>query len=328
LEHVLAGHGELTIESPAHLPGKNSGRSREVDVAVRGRIGSHRVLVIVECRDRAGAQDVRWIEELVGKRSDVGANVAVAVSSSGFTTAARNMAAANWIQLRTVEQVSDADVLSWLRIATIKMRQGNFHIETIRFAPPPEAPVENVGAQVMASFESQSLRELNTDQPASVADIYRGLDLDEFYASLGASGPTSCPAQFRIEFPDRKIAAVTTDGGLIPLAGIELTGVASVEFYELPFTLPFQYLDEGGDVLAEGVEVEIDLYGVPVVVSLQRVESDDGTSTYKGVAFTHDGHPLPRFTMEAHFLADGSGIIVRGTAGDELPIQPPPVGEP
>src|SRR5205823_8277515 len=71
LEHLLAGHEELTIESPAHLPGKYSGTSREVDVAVRGRLGSHAVVVIMECRDRSATEDVTWIEQLATKRSDV-----------------------------------------------------------------------------------------------------------------------------------------------------------------------------------------------------------------------------------------------------------------
>ena len=50
------------------------------------------MLVILECRDRGGVQDVSWIDQVVGKRDDVGADKAIAVSQSGFTGAAQKHA--------------------------------------------------------------------------------------------------------------------------------------------------------------------------------------------------------------------------------------------
>ena len=89
LERVL-DPTDVVITSPDKIVGKLSNQEREVDVSLRARVGSAQILVIIECRDRQGAQDVRWIEELATKREDVGADKAIAVSPTGFSEAARS----------------------------------------------------------------------------------------------------------------------------------------------------------------------------------------------------------------------------------------------
>lgn len=105
---------DVVVDSPAHIKGRRSGSTREVDVAVRGRLGATELLVIMECRDRAGIEDVRWIEELATKRTDVGADKAVAVSTSGFSSGAESLAAAEGIELRTLESIEVSSPFSWL----------------------------------------------------------------------------------------------------------------------------------------------------------------------------------------------------------------------
>ena len=57
--------------------------------------------------------DVTWIEQLGLKRDDIGANVAVAVSGSGFSAGAKTMAGRLGIELRTVESITVEDVVGW-----------------------------------------------------------------------------------------------------------------------------------------------------------------------------------------------------------------------
>jgi hypothetical protein len=66
LERVLA-ETEIDIRSPDLIMGQFSHSRREVDVAIRGRIGATDVLIVVECRDRAQTEDVTWIEQLAQK---------------------------------------------------------------------------------------------------------------------------------------------------------------------------------------------------------------------------------------------------------------------
>src|SRR5258708_5981292 len=113
---------EATITSPDHIADRMTGQQREVDVSIRYVIGSAPILVILECRDRSVAQDVTWIEQLAQKRSDVRASRAVAVSSSGFSEAARVKAAHQAIELRTIDELTRESVLPWCAVTHTESR--------------------------------------------------------------------------------------------------------------------------------------------------------------------------------------------------------------
>ena len=68
---------------------------------------------IIECRAHSKPQDVKWIEELIGRRVSLGAEEVIAVSSSGFTEGAKKKAKKHLIALRDLSDVYDSDVLSW-----------------------------------------------------------------------------------------------------------------------------------------------------------------------------------------------------------------------
>src|SRR6478609_2580379 len=91
LEELLRPAG-LFVRSPDHLRDTITGGLREVDVAIRASEESP-VIAICECRDRAGVEDVTWIEQVVTKARDLEESPpAVLVSSSGFSDAARTKA--------------------------------------------------------------------------------------------------------------------------------------------------------------------------------------------------------------------------------------------
>ena len=91
-------------------------------MTVRSKVGNTPVLVMFECRDRSKTNDVRWIDEIAGKRDDIGADVAVAVAAGGgFTEGAKTAAAARRIDLRTVEDITVEDVVSWCRLTSLRV---------------------------------------------------------------------------------------------------------------------------------------------------------------------------------------------------------------
>jgi hypothetical protein len=105
-----------------------------------GQVGSSDVLVILECRDRQATEDVDWIEQLASKREDVGAHLAIAVSSSGFSSGAMNLVDARGVLTRTVEELSDPELLGWVGLTSITVRRGNFTPERIGIGVPEETP--------------------------------------------------------------------------------------------------------------------------------------------------------------------------------------------
>lgn len=142
LEGSLAGIG-VTITSPDFITGRDSGVSREVDVSLRHDSPSAGpTLVMVECRDRGGAQDVSWIDGLVGKRDDVGADRAIAVSRSGFSAGAESYARVKGIILRRLDNITDEDVLSWVRPTEVRayylgLKPRHIQIQVLPGVPQP-----------------------------------------------------------------------------------------------------------------------------------------------------------------------------------------------
>lgn len=107
---------DIEIKSPDLIVGRQSGMQREVDVSLRGKVGTADLLVIIECRDRAGKQGVDWIEQLASKRDDVGAQVAMAVSASGFTRGALKLAESRQVLLRNLKEVNGDTLRDLFRI--------------------------------------------------------------------------------------------------------------------------------------------------------------------------------------------------------------------
>ncbi|WP_370281698.1 restriction endonuclease [Pseudooceanicola sp.] len=71
------------------LPGRLSGRTRQIDVLVRDRVGQYEILIVIDCKDYKKRADVKSVEEFQGLVEDVGAQKGVLVCPSGFSEAAK-----------------------------------------------------------------------------------------------------------------------------------------------------------------------------------------------------------------------------------------------
>ena len=83
-----------------------SGEPREVDVVAIGEVAGHQTVVCIECRDWKRPQTVEWVEQARTKFDDLGANVRVLVSSSGFTKTALAKAARHAIKTITPGEIT------------------------------------------------------------------------------------------------------------------------------------------------------------------------------------------------------------------------------
>lgn len=98
------------VKSPDRIRDLVTGRMREVDAAIRMRLGTADILMTIECRKRSKAGDDPWIEQLASKRQKIGAAKTVAVSASGFTDSARKTALQHGIELRVLSEVQPGDI--------------------------------------------------------------------------------------------------------------------------------------------------------------------------------------------------------------------------
>lgn len=83
-----------------------STESREVDVVAFGKVAGHLSTVFIECRDWKRPQDIQWVEQARTKFDDLGANVRILVSSSGFTKPALAKAARYGIRTIATREVT------------------------------------------------------------------------------------------------------------------------------------------------------------------------------------------------------------------------------
>lgn len=101
------------MKSPDRIRDLTTGRLREVDASICSKIGTVEVLITVECRKRSRKEDDTWIEQLATKREKLGAAKTIAVSARGFSNSAERTAAHHGIELRTLSEVSAADIEGW-----------------------------------------------------------------------------------------------------------------------------------------------------------------------------------------------------------------------
>jgi hypothetical protein len=114
---LLADSGAEVKWNDHILDPDNPTQTRQIDVTIR-RAG---VLTLVECRQHKSRQDVKWIEELIGRRISLAAHAVIAVSSSGFTAGARAKANKHGVILRDLRHLSDQEIASWGQRVALKL---------------------------------------------------------------------------------------------------------------------------------------------------------------------------------------------------------------
>jgi len=117
----------------------NPTQLRQVDISIR----DNDRLTIVECRLHQRKQDVKWVEELHGRKISLNAESIIGVSSSGFTSGAIEKARRLGVFLRSLSSLTDNEVAAWgsrtkASISYVKFSQIRFCIvaNNVREIPP------------------------------------------------------------------------------------------------------------------------------------------------------------------------------------------------
>ena len=143
----------------------NPSQPRQIDVTIR-RPDS---FTIVECRLHATPQDVKWIEELIGRRASLRADAVIAVSNSGFTQGAESKAAQFGIILRDFNTLTQEEIRNWGKHRKVRLIFYEFtdNVIIFRLPEPPIPPIviaDHRGNRVSwrGLFE-HTMRELDKD---------------------------------------------------------------------------------------------------------------------------------------------------------------------
>ena len=118
----------ICIKSPDFFIDRITNTKREVDISIRQKIGNLEIVTVVECRDRQAIEDVTWIEQLVSKTKDINISRVFAVSSSGFSDAAKMKAEYYGIELHTIKEITNENLENWIIPCELISIIGNHHI--------------------------------------------------------------------------------------------------------------------------------------------------------------------------------------------------------
>lgn len=123
--HRLVQDTGATVEwSPKGIKDPDTGQTRQIDVLITSADGKR---TTVECRDHAGSQSVKWIEELAGRKLSLNLDGMIAVAMNGFTKPARVKAARFGIMLYDFDCLSDKEIASWGSITRVESDFVQFH---------------------------------------------------------------------------------------------------------------------------------------------------------------------------------------------------------
>jgi len=121
------------VELNARIPDPDvEGAKRQVDVVIHGIDTT----TFVECRKHSAKQDVKWVEELIGRKDSLRPDLMIGVSASGFSQTAIKKAAAKGILLRDVEDISPSEIKSWVNRVQLEVRYARFDSVSVGFNLP------------------------------------------------------------------------------------------------------------------------------------------------------------------------------------------------
>lgn len=182
IEQALS-NAPVTIRSPDYVIGR-SGQRREVDVSIRGTLGSAEVFVAVECRDRSQVQGVGWIDEVRGKHDDIGASKTIVVCSSSFSEPAIQTAETYGISLRTLDEISEPEILTWIHPSLthvdVTYRRVDF-VGCVSDLDPAADVGQIAGSPPSISLTAPVFRRARSGDLMSLWDVWRGLPTHKLY---------------------------------------------------------------------------------------------------------------------------------------------------
>lgn len=233
IQHQLAT-GATVTESKLLLD-KRSRRSVEVDVVVEGMFGGTALVVGVECTARQRPATAEWVDQMLGKHSDLPVDKTVLVSRSGFTPEAKAKAEAHGAEALHVRDAEARDWSNWLvdvrnlRYATFKLHADMVYGTFVANKPkssdgilvadsmiqePGKPKAHSLNEYIMSMFSNRQLMPQLTEAWLK-RDIYKRKEPLSFQLGLALPSGTTITVgsseSFQIQKIEVKVRAVAQD---------------------------------------------------------------------------------------------------------------------
>lgn len=305
IESLLIPQG-FTVEKNDRVFNDDGVQVAELDIVIRGKVGSATFSWLIECRNRPsdGAAPGSWIEQIFGRRSRFNFDKVTAVSTTGFAAGAAAYAASVGIDLREVHEVAP-DVMGWLGIRAMRSQEQRhfLHSACLRISgtESEERQQAFLGTAVGSGHEQPLLRSTETGTMSSTVDAFVGAvkQNPSCLADVIPNGPAK-RIKITIQYPDEKSHfVVDTALGPVRIVEIDFDGELSIIETVVPLSRVAEYRTVGkNEPVAQTAAFTFEVRGEQVSFELHRlVESGE----------TH---------MAVRRLGDAPGVSMPGTSND------------
>jgi hypothetical protein len=152
--HELIEQPGATVTWNDRIPDPdNPSQPRQIDITVL----KENQLTIIECRIHNKPQDVKWIEELIGRRLSLRAQGVIAVSASGFTDGAIKKAKEFGVVLRHFISLTKGEILSWGKSSKVTLIFYQFKNVGITFKVPSDNVKSSLVDEIMHHLQSDEI---------------------------------------------------------------------------------------------------------------------------------------------------------------------------
>lgn len=234
--HQLLEQTEAEVTWNDRIPDPDNPRQpRQIDITIRN-LGH---LTLVECRIHSKKQDVKWIEEMMGRRISLKADAIIAVSASGFTSGAIKKAKRQGVILRDMISLTEDEIRRWGKPTKICIRYFKFNAPRMAFI-----------------FDSGHENEINTDDLHSYLQsnvhIVDGM-LQQAADNIAAKYPTALAGEVRVKFDIKKPISINN----LTVAEIWFSAKLEIEPVELETASIVAYDNPGIDALNRNTYIEL-----------------------------------------------------------------------
>lgn len=248
----------------------------EFDIVIVGKVGTADFSWLIECRDRPseGAASASWIEQLAGRKQRFNFDKVTAVSTTGFSEAARSYAAGIGIETREVKSLAIDAFKDW--IATTHMVQTVLSCEltnaSIDFSEDDlAAHGEDLRRILIEAKEANTdfLRRSATGESVSLANAFRAaVELQtQITEAVEANGPSKTVGLAAAYTNDDDHFVVELSSGPVRVRRIRYVGSLTKTEFLLPVTSALEYRGDGERTISQVVafqpiEVAGTMYGL------------------------------------------------------------------
>lgn len=287
VENVLVPDG-FTVTNNSDVRDADGIPIAEFDVEIRGVLGTTEIAWLIECRDRPseGPAPASWVEQLIGRRVRFNLSRVTAVSTTGFSRPAIELANAQGIELREVAALTPEDFSDWLKLRYLTQLKPHIDFTGghVRVCPPADATEEQREALGEALRNAAGVTPLlvpSDDSPAiTVPDaINAAINFDP--RCVGDIRPNDPPKPVSIRFqytnPEGRYR-INTALGPVAIAEIQFVGHYAIKETLIPLADTSQYSHVGtGKPISQIASFRVESSNRKLSIELHRIEKTGET---------------------------------------------------